>query len=40
MCDYIMVSPSIDIVWTETLPDYWNQRQLSDHRAILADLDL
>jgi endonuclease/exonuclease/phosphatase family metal-dependent hydrolase len=38
--DYILLSPSIGVRWTQTLPSDWGGRQLSDHRAVLADIDL
>jgi endonuclease/exonuclease/phosphatase family metal-dependent hydrolase len=38
--DYILLSPSIGVRWTQTLPSDWGGRQLSDHRAVMADLDL
>jgi endonuclease/exonuclease/phosphatase family metal-dependent hydrolase len=38
--DYILVSPTIGVRWTQTLPSRWGDRQLSDHRALMADLNL
>jgi endonuclease/exonuclease/phosphatase family metal-dependent hydrolase len=38
--DYILLSPSIGVRWTQTLPSDWGGRQLSDHRAVMADIDL
>ena len=38
--DYILVSPTIKVRWTQTLPSRWGDRQLSDHRALMADLNL
>ena len=38
--DYILLSPSTGVRWTQTLPSDWGGRQLSDHRAVLADIDL
>ena len=38
--DYILISPSIRVRWTQTLPSDVGGRQLSDHRAVMADLNL
>jgi endonuclease/exonuclease/phosphatase family metal-dependent hydrolase len=38
--DYILVSPSVRVRWTQTLPSEWGGRQMSDHRAVMADLNL
>lgn len=38
--DYVLASPSVRVRWTQTLPEAWDGRQLSDHRAVLVDLDL
>ena len=38
--DYIFLSPTIGVRWTQTLPSEWGGRQMSDHRALMADLDL
>ena len=38
--DYILLSPAIGVRWTQTLPSDWGGRQLSDHRAVMADIDL
>ena len=37
--DYILLSPSIGVRWTQTLPSDWGGRQLSDHRAVMADIN-
>jgi len=38
--DYVLVSPSVQVRWTQTMPSDWGGRQLSDHRALMADLNL
>ncbi|MEA2733969.1 MAG: hypothetical protein QOE14_420 [Humisphaera sp.] len=38
--DYILISPAVEVLRTETLMDDWEGRQMSDHRALLADLQL
>jgi endonuclease/exonuclease/phosphatase family metal-dependent hydrolase len=38
--DYIFVSRDVGVRRTETVSDDWQGRQLSDHRAILADVEL
>jgi len=38
--DYILISPTVKVRWTQTLPSDWSGRQLSDHRALMADLNL
>ena len=38
--DYILVSPAVGVRWTQTMPSEWGGRQLSDHRALMADLNL
>ena len=38
--DYVLVGPTVKVKWTQVLPSRWGDRQLSDHRALMADLKL
>lgn len=38
LIDYILVGPAVGVLRTETLADDWEGRQLSDHRALLAEV--
>jgi endonuclease/exonuclease/phosphatase family metal-dependent hydrolase len=40
LIDYIFVSSDLSVLRTETVPEDYDGRQLSDHRPLLADLDL
>ena len=40
LLDYIFVSPNVEVMRTETLPDCHEGRQCSDHRALMADVEL
>jgi endonuclease/exonuclease/phosphatase family metal-dependent hydrolase len=40
LIDYIFVSPEVTVTRTETLIEDWNGRQISDHRAVIAEIEL
>jgi endonuclease/exonuclease/phosphatase family metal-dependent hydrolase len=39
LIDYIFVSPEVTVTRTETLHEDWNGRQISDHRAVIAECE-